>query len=230
MFLPLHDKNPLRIVAFQFVTVTLIASCVGIFLWQLSLNDAQLTRALYAWGMVPTVMLGDQILPGDIQQLPAQISLLSYQFLHSNWSHLLGNMLFLWVFGDNIEDAMGHLRFIVFYLACGIAAALAHAQFQAGSAVPLIGASGSIAGLLGAYLVLHPRVKILVLVLGRIPLRLPAYLLIIAWGLFQVYQASQADAGQVAWWAHIGGFVAGVLLVGPMRDKSVPLFDRGTRH
>jgi membrane associated rhomboid family serine protease len=230
MFLPLHDKNPLRIVAFQFVTVCLIAACVGVFFWQLGLDQNALATALYAWGMVPAAVLSDQLPATGIAAIPEPVTLLSYQFLHSNWSHLLGNMLFLWVFGDNIEDAMGHARFIVFYLACGVIAALTHSFMQSTSGIPLIGASGAIAGLLGAYLVLHPRVKVLVLVLGRIPLRLPAYLLIIGWGLFQVYQAYGTADSAVAWWAHIGGFVAGMLLIGPMRDKRVPLFDRGVRH
>lgn len=230
MFLPLHDKNPLRIVAFQFVTFSLMLSCVALFLWQSALSDAELTRAIYAWGMVPSVLLGDNLLPAGLQLMPEQFSLLSYAFLHANWSHLLGNMLFLWVFGDNVEDAMGHARFLLFYLLCAIAAGLTHAYMQFDSQIPLVGASGAIAGLLGAYLVLHPRVKILVLVLGRIPLRLPAYLLIIGWALFQLYQSTANDPGPVAWWAHIGGFVAGMLLIVPIRDKRVPLFDRGTEH
>lgn len=230
MFIPLHDRNPLRIVAFQFVTVLIILACTGLYLWQLYLADAQHAHITYGFGMIPSVLLGVHELPIEAQWVPQPLTLLSYMFLHGNWSHLLGNMLFLWVFGDNIEDAVGHLRFITFYLLCGVVAALIHLYMEPASNLPLIGASGAIAGLLGGYLVLHPRVKILVLVLNRLPLFLPAYLLITLWVSFQLYQAYSGAQLHIAWWAHIGGFVTGALLIVPLRDKSIPLFDRGIRH
>ena len=231
MLLPLHDANPLKIVVFQFVTVSFIGACVGIFVWQISLSGNEQVYASYAYGVVPSVLLQQQTLPPEVNALPALLTLISYMFLHGSWMHLLGNMLFLWVFGDNIEDSMGHLRFVVFYLLCGVAAAITHGVMQPGSEIPMIGASGAIAGLLGAYLVLHPRVKILVLLFGRLPLRLPAFLVLVAWLLFQFYSVSAAsgDAG-VAWWAHIGGFLAGMILIVPMRYRKVPLFDRGVEH
>lgn len=231
MFIPLHDKNPLKIVAFQLVTVSFILLCTGAFLWQLGLPQQAETHAVYAYGLVPSVLFDVNILPAEVNALPSELTLFSYMFLHGGWLHLLGNMLFLWVFGDNIEDSMGHLRFILFYLLCGLAAGLTHSLMQPGSQIPLIGASGAIAGLLGAYLMLHPRVKVLVLVFSRIPLRIPAYLLILAWILFQFFSVWNSGEGDnIAWWAHIGGFVAGMILIIPMRYKRVPLFDRGVSH
>ena len=231
MFLPIHDKNPLRIVAFQLVTISIMLLCIGAFLWQLGLPQQAETQAVYAYGLVPSVLFNVNLLPAELNALPSELTLFSYMFLHGGWMHLLGNMLFLWVFGDNIEDSMGHLRFVVFYLACGLAAGLTHALMDPGSQIPLIGASGAIAGLLGAYLVLHPRVKVLVLVFSRIPLHLPAYLLILAWILFQFFSVwNTSDGDNIAWWAHIGGFIAGMILIIPMRYKRVPLFDRGVSH
>jgi membrane associated rhomboid family serine protease len=226
MFLPLHDKNPLMIVAFQFVTFMTILLCVGVFLWQKSLYGEASAYFSYAYGLLPTVFLHQQSLPPEVHALPSQLTLISYMFLHGSWMHLLGNMLFLWVFGDNVEDSMGHFRFIIFYLLCGIVAGLTHTLLDPGSEIPMIGASGAVAGLLGAYLMLHPRVKVLVLLLGRIPVYLPAYLLLIAWFVFQFYSANATTEGNnVAWWAHIGGFIAGMVLIIPMKYRRVKLFD-----
>ncbi|MCB1805755.1 MAG: rhomboid family intramembrane serine protease, partial [Candidatus Competibacteraceae bacterium] len=165
----------------------------------------------------------------DIVRLPAEITLLTYMFLHTDIWHLLGNMLFLWVFADNIEDAMGHFRFALFYLLCGIAAGLCHGLFEADSIAPLIGASGAAAGVLGAYLLLHPKVKILVLLFGRLPLVLPAYVLIAGWVGLQLFALFYSDEN-ISWWAHIGGFLVGAALLPLLRDKSIPLLDRGTPH
>jgi len=231
MFIPIHDKNPLTIVAFQFVTIFFMLSCIVIFIWQLSLSEQAASYASFMFGMVPSVLLNLHSLPVEVDLLPSELTLLSYMFLHGSWLHLLGNMLFLWVFGDNIEDSMGHLHFIAFFLLCGIAGGLLHGVMQPYSDLPLIGASGAIAGLLGAYLMLHPRVKVLVLLFSRIPVRLPAYLLILMWVLLQGYSVLNAsDSDNTAWWAHIGGFIAGVLLIVPMKYNTVPLFDRGVEH
>jgi membrane associated rhomboid family serine protease len=226
MFLPLHDKNPLTIVAFQFVTLMTIVLSIGVFLWQKSLSGEAAVYASYAYGLLPSVFLHQQSLPPEVHALPTLLTLVSYMFLHGSWVHLLGNMLFLWVFGDNIEDAMGHFRFIIFYLICGMAAGLTHTLLEPASEMPMIGASGAIAGLLGAYLMLHPRVKVLVLLLGRIPVYLPAYLLLIAWIIFQFYSAtSLTEENTVAWWAHIGGFITGMVLIIPMKYRQVKLLD-----
>ncbi len=132
-------------------------------------------------------------------------------------------MLFLWVFGDNIEDAMGHRRFVGFFLAGGVVAGLTQALVEPGARVPIIGASGAIAAVLGAYLVLHPRAKILVPIL-IFPVYLPAVLPLLFWIAFQVFTAMNGGAGSVAWWAHVGGFVAGAIMIVPLRHNSVPLF------
>lgn len=226
MFLPLKDDNPLRVIPFQAVTVGLIGLCVMVFLWQVSLPEPAASNAFFSFGAVPAVIFDYRDLPAAVAVLPGELTLVTSMFLHAGWLHLGGNMLYLWVFGDNIEDAMGHFRFIAFYLACGIAGALAHSLSDPASVVPMVGASGAIAGVLGAYLVLYPRVRVLMLVLFGIPIRLPAYIVLGGWVLLQVFNAYSGDtaAGGTAWWAHIGGFVTGVLLIGPMRRKGVPLF------
>ncbi len=231
MFIPIHDRNPLTIIPWQIVTLALIAINVVVFLWQQGLAEQALAEASYAWGMVPSVLWQQALLPQDVAVIPEGMTLVSYAFLHGGWLHLIGNMLFLWVFGDNIEDSMGHARFLLFYLLCAVAAGALHALMEPGSQIPLIGASGAVAGVLGAYLVLHPRVKVLVLLFSRIPLRLPAWLLLSLWFVFQfVSLAIAGGEDSTAWWAHIGGFLTGMLLIVPMRDKRVPLFDRGTEH
>ncbi|MEZ5589483.1 MAG: rhomboid family intramembrane serine protease [Gammaproteobacteria bacterium] len=229
MFLPLHDQNPLKIVPFQFVTVTIILINVAVFAWQAFLPLGDENSFVLGYGMVPAVLFEHSLLPPDIVRLPAEITLLTYMFLHTDVWHLLGNMLFLWVFADNIEDAMGHLRFALFYLLCGIAAGLCHGLLEADSIAPLIGASGAAAGVLGAYLLLHPKVKILVLLFGRLPLVLPAYVLIAGWVGLQFFALFYSDEN-ISWWAHIGGFLVGAALLPLLRDKSIPLLDRGTPH
>lgn len=231
MFLPLHDKNPLRIVAFQLVTVVFIITSIAVFVLQLNYRDDPSIHVSYAFGLVPSVLFDTKMLPVGIFALESELTLVSYMFLHGDWWHLLGNMLFLWVFGDNVEDSMGHFRFIVFYLWCGAVAGISHALMMPGSEMPLVGASGAISGILGGYLMLHPRVKVLVLLFSRIPVRLPAYVLLLLWLGFQLFNVMFSDADSpVAWWAHIGGFVAGMVLIIPFRHKQVPLFDKGTVH
>jgi membrane associated rhomboid family serine protease len=150
-------------------------------------------------------------------------------FFHLDVFHLVGNMLFLWVFGDNVEDAMGHVRFLFFYLACGIFAGVFHAWMVPDSDLPLIGASGAVAGVIAAYLMLHPRVGVWVLAFKIIPLRISAGLVLGLWIAMQVVMIALADAGPVAWWAHIGGLIAGAVLIVFLRRPGVPLFDRNMR-
>ncbi len=230
MFIPLHDKNPLTIIAFQVVTVTLILSCVLVFLYQQLVPGEQGQALVLSYGMLPAVLFDQRQLAPELIVLPAELTLLSSMFLHSGWMHLLGNMAFLWVFGDNVEDSMGHWRFLLFYCICGMFASLSHALAQSDSISPLIGASGGVAGVLGAYLVLHPRVKVLVFVLLRVPLRLPAYWVLGFWAGLQVFYVVTGSGGNTAWWAHIGGFAMGAILIPFFKRESVPLFDRGTEH
>ncbi len=225
--MPLKDQNPLKSIQFQYVTVGFIAACVLAFLWQLSLGDAQ-GRMLYGLGAIPAVVTGARELAPELIIVPAPVTLVTSMFLHGGWMHIIGNMLYLWVFGDNVEDAMGHVRFVIFYLVCGVVAALAHVAADMDSAIPTIGASGAVSGVLGAYLVLHPRAQVLVFVF-RFLIHLPAFVVLGIWigmQFLNVYlEQGGGEGGGVAWWAHIGGFIAGALLVIPMRRKGVPLLD-----
>ncbi|MBA5778941.1 rhomboid family intramembrane serine protease [Stappia sp. F7233] len=229
MFIPLHDHNPLVHVRRQYVTWGIIALNVAVFLLVEGggLSSALLATSALSYGLVPAVFFDLRELTPELAVIPESLSIVSYAFLHGSWLHLGGNMIFLWVFGDNVEDAMGHGRFAVFYLLCAAASGFVQAAIDPGSTVPIVGASGAVAGIIGAYLVLHPRVRVWVLALGRIPLRVPASWALVAWFGFQVAKALGDVGGGVAWWAHIGGFLAGALLIVPMRRRGVPLFDRG---
>ncbi len=229
--IPLHDDNPT--VLTPFITVSLIAACALIFLWQVSLPPGAGERAVYAFGMIPAVLFGERALPPELATIPSELSVITSMFLHGGWMHLIGNMLYLWIFGNNVEDAMGHVRFIVFYLLCGTAAALAQAVQDPASTVPMIGASGAIGGVLGAYLLLYPRARVLVLIpLGFFmhTLRLPAVAVLGFWFVLQFLQSAMTagQVGGVAYWAHIGGFIAGMVLIVPFRSKGILLF-RGRR-
>ena len=230
VFTPLHDRNPLRIIPFQRVTLSIIAICCAVFLAQHLLPSAEAGSLIHGLGLVPATLLGGTPVHPGGPLVPAELTVLTAAFVHGGWLHLIGNMLFLWVFGDNVEDSMGHVRFAAFYLLCAAAAGLAHVLSTPDSTDTLVGASGAIAGVLGAYLVLHPRVKVLVLLFRRVPVLLPAYLLIGGWLLVQLFSVFSSNDQPVAWWAHIGGFVAGAFLVVPFRYKRIPLFDGGWRR
>jgi membrane associated rhomboid family serine protease len=159
------------------------------------------------------------------QTLPWALTLVTYMFLHANWVHLVGNMLFLWVFGDDIEVALGHLRFLGFYLLCGIAGGLGHYVAGPASHVPLIGASGAVAGIIAAYLMLRPCQKIWVLLFARLPVKISAYWALGFWVVMQVINFVVDPQGDISWSAHIGGVLAGPLLVVVLRQPGVKLFD-----
>ena len=159
--------------------------------------------------------------------MPEGYTLLTYMFLHGDILHLLSNMLFLWVFGDNVEDAMGHIKFLVFYLAVRRRRRACARLVLPTSKLPLIGASGAVAGVIAAYLILHPRVMVWVLAFRFIPLRISAAWVLGVWVATQLVMVLLNQADQVAWWAHIGGMVAGAILILFMRRPGVPLFDRG---
>ncbi len=224
--IPLHDDNPTEIT--PIVTVGLIAACVAAFLWQLSAGEAQ-QRIVYAFGTIPAVLFNLRELPPEVAVLPAELTVFTSMFLHGGWGHLLGNMLYLWIFGNNVEDAMGHARFIVFYLICGVAAVFAQALPNPDSTVPMIGASGAISGALGAYLLLYPHARVLVAIpLGFIvhTLRLRAGWVLGFWFVFQIINSLLAgDGAGVAWYAHAGGFVAGMALVPLFKRRRVRLFN-----
>lgn len=221
---PLSDDTPLKNVSFQYITVMLIALNLALFLWELT-QGSKIDSLIYSLGAIPAVIFGNAELPPRLDLIPGWATLFTSLFLHGGWMHLLGNMLFLWIFGDNVEDSMGHFRYLAFYLLCGVLATLMHGAVQPGSEAPLIGASGAISGVLGAYLILHPRARLLVLLLSVIPLRLPAYVVLGSWIILQVLNLSGSAGSDIAWWAHIGGFAAGAMLIVPFRRRGVPLFD-----
>ncbi len=225
--IPLHDDNPTS--RFPFVTIGLIAASTLVFLWQLSLPPAAAEQAVYSYGVIPAVLFGEARLSADLAAVPPMLSVLTSMFMHGGWMHLIGNMLYLWIFGNNIEDATGHGRFIVFYLLSGVAAAMSQALVDPASTVPMIGASGAIAGVLGAYALLFPRAHVLVLVpLGFFitTIRVPAMLVLGFWFVLQFVQSAMAPTGGggVAYWAHIGGFLAGLALIVPLKGKGFPIF------
>jgi membrane associated rhomboid family serine protease len=226
MFLPLHDQNPIRHVKFPYVTYALIAINVVVFIIQLAHQpESAFNEFAITFAAIPaSSWVGTPIdrFPG----LPDELSLITYAFFHADWLHLLGNMLFLWVFGDNIEDAMGHVRFLAFYLICAVLAALTYMLFAGSGGGWLIGASGAVAGVMGAYIVLYPHAKVYVLfrIVIPIPLPIPALWMLGVWVATQVFYLVVGDTSPVAWWAHLGGVVAGAVLCIPLRRKEVALF------
>ena len=224
--IPLRDDVPTQTT--PVVTVTLIVACVLMYFWQISLGERGFQAVVLSLGVTPATLFGEARLPPEFYMVPPVATVFTSMFLHGSFMHLLGNMLYLWIFGNNIEDAMGHVRFILFYVVTGAAAALAQALPNVESVIPMIGASGAISGVLGAYLLLHPRAHVLVFIpLGFFSqmVHLPAMFVLGLWFVLQLVSSAFADptAGGVAFGAHIGGFVAGMILL--------PLFKRrGVRY
>lgn len=228
MFVPLHDENPLKSIRFQWVTIGIIIANIIVYFFETARLDEV---AIAGFAIVPKELFDTSLLPIPTEAVgpavPERLTLLTYMFFHGDILHLAGNMLFLWVFGDNVEDAMGHIKYLFFYLACGVLGGLLHAWIDPASEIPLIGASGAVAGVIAAYLVLHPRVRVWVLALKAIPLRISAAFALGLWILMQVVMVLIPQVGPVAWWAHIGGLIAGAVLVVFLRRPGVPLFDKG---
>ena len=207
-----HQGGPAPLVTIGLVVLNVLA-----FLLELSQpSQGALQAFIQAWGVVPREYAAATDLAPTIP-LPYWTTLLTSMFLHGGWMHLGGNMLYLWIFGDNIEKRVGHLRFLTFYLVCGLAAGLAHIVFSLNSAVPTVGASGAISGVLGGYLVLFPKNRVRVLMRGGVA-AVPAIVVLGFWIFIQLINgmgsiANTSDTGGVAYLAHIGGFVAGLLLV-----------------
>jgi membrane associated rhomboid family serine protease len=224
--IPLRDDNP----SFrpQIMTVSFIVVCVLVWLWQLSFGAQGGQRIVYALGVVPASLLGQQQLPPELSLVAPWMTMFTSMFMHGGWMHLIGNMLYLWVFGDNVEDAMGHGRFVAFYLLCGVAAVLAQALPDPSSTIPIVGASGAISGVLGAYLLLYPHARVLVAIpLGFLlhTMRIPAGLVLVLWFGLQLFSSAMAQPGQggVAFRAHIGGFIAGMILIAIFKQRRVRL-------
>ncbi len=223
-FFPLRDDNPTA--TKPYLVWALIALCGVVFLWQLGLAEDG-RRAILAYGVTPATLIGGAQLPAEINQIPPIMTVFTSMFMHGGVMHFAGNMLYLWIFGDNIEEAVGSkFRFICFYLICGMAAAFAQALVDPQSEIPMIGASGAIAGMLGAYLVLFPRANVHCLVGFFIFFRMmavPAFLVLLGWIGLQFLNLGQTGSG-VAYVAHIGGFVAGVVLIPFFKKRQMRLF------
>jgi membrane associated rhomboid family serine protease len=227
MFVPLKDDNPLRLIRLHYVTLTLIALNVVLFLITGPLaGDLALMTIITGFGVVPTELLDAARVPApDLNPVAEPLTLVTYMFLHAGWIHLASNMAFLWVFADNVEDAFGHFGFALFYILCGVAAAMAHVFMQQDSHAPLVGASGAVSGVLAAYLLLYPKARVWILLLMRIPLKIPAWAVLGGWIVLQFVMLAMEpqDAQEVAWWAHIGGFAMGLVFTLLLRS---PLFVR----
>ena len=212
MFIPLRDDNPTRRI--PYVTVLLLALNILVFFFQV-LSPSGLEYYVLRMGAIPyEITHFTSLTIPNIPRLPPPLTLLTAMFLHGGLFHLLGNMLYLWIFGNNIEDYLGSFRFVLFYLLSGLGASLTHIIFNPNSQVPMIGASGAIAGVLGAYLILYPRANVMTLVFLFFFIRIvpiPAAIVLGFWFLLQVMNVGMG--GGVAWWAHIGGFLVGVLLI-----------------
>jgi membrane associated rhomboid family serine protease len=211
--IPYKDDNPTRI--FTFVTIGIIVLNIFVFLWQV-ISPSGMERVAYSYGAIPHYILSFE----KVQPIHPALTIFSAMFMHGGLFHLGGNMLYLWIFGNNIEDRLGHLRFIVFYIFCGIISAYTHAITDPDSLVPMIGASGAISGILGAYLLLFPRTSVYTLVfLGFFvtTVRIPAFIVIGFWAIVQfingLISTGIARGGGVAWFAHIGGFLIGLLTI-----------------
>ena len=221
LILPLDDQNPRIRLPHPWVNWTIIGFCIAIFAIQY-IGTPTLTYILITtFGVTPNWLVNAPFDSLNGSGVPTILSMITYTLLHGGFMHLFANMLVLWVYGDNVEDAMGHTRYLLFYIVCGVLAALSQVVIDPSSNSPIIGASGAIAGVMGAYFVLYPRARLLVPII-IFPVYLPAYLVLSLWMLFQIIAAFHSDSAVagVAWWAHIGGFVAGALLVKSFRHKS----------
>ena len=211
--IPIGDENPSRII--PFINWGLIIACVAAFIWQTSSGVSFFESTLFEFGIVPHKNLSGE----------ARYSIVTNIFLHGGWSHLLGNMLFLFIFGDNIEDRLGHIRYIIFYLVCGVTASIIWMATALNSPYPAVGASGAISGVLGAYFVLYPRARIKTLMsfgyFIRVT-RVPAWVMIGMWFVYQLLLAFIPLNTGVAYWAHVGGFVVGWIIARLFKPREIP--------
>ncbi|MFH1861299.1 MAG: rhomboid family intramembrane serine protease [bacterium] len=213
--IPLKDENPSR--SFPLITLGLILVNIGVYIYQLLQPEILLSQFIQTFGMTPAALLLQ--MPEQPSSFPRVLTLVTSQFLHGGMLHLAGNMLYLWIFGNNIEDVLGKMRFLLFYLFCGALAALAHLVLHPFSEIPMIGASGAIAGVLGAYLITFPGARVLMLVFFLV-VRIRAFWVLGFWFLMQLFYAGSVE-GQggtnVAYIAHVGGFIAGIWLIKKLR-------------
>ena len=225
--IPIKDINPTE--RFAIVTLLIIALNIAVFLYELVLGPQAGEMFVNSFALVPKRLFSR--VPETSHAVPAGAALFTSMFLHGGFLHIAGNMLYLWIFGNNVEDSMGRIRFIIFYFLCGIIAAYTHALANAASTVPMIGASGAISGVLGAYLILYPRARVLTLIAFGLYIRtieVPAMFVLGFWFVLQFLSAfiAAGTGGGIAWYAHIGGFVAGILLIGIFKRRDVAWWGR----
>lgn len=235
MFIPIGDDIERVAAPFQFLTIIILFACFGAFAWEISKPPDEAWDMLIPFTLIPAMLMGYQQMPLDMMVMPVEFTLVSSIFLHAGWEHLLGNMLFLWVFGSSIEEATGHFRFILLYLLCGLAASMGHVMVDPASPIPTLGASGAISGLMGAYLLVYPfnKIKVLMFLPSVTVIRVPALLAVGGWIVLQCVEmwmaaaaGPQDDGGGVAWTAHIAGFVAGMFLITVLRRPGVKLMNQ----
>ena len=220
--IPLRDINPTA--RFAIVTLLLIIANAAVFLYELTLGRIGGALFVSSYSLIPARLFSPAVLNDGT--LPVAATVLTSMFLHGGIPHIAGNMLYLWIFGNNVEDDTGRLRFILFYLLCGTAAAMTHALFNRSSIIPMIGASGAVSGVLGAYLLLYPRARVVTLVFFGFFIRtieVPALIVLGSWFAVQFLSALYASSsgGGIAWYAHVGGFVAGMILIGLFKRSDV---------
>ena len=208
--IPLKDDNPIS--GKPVVTYFIISLCVLVFLVQLGSQSYKTGQLFYSYGLIPSVLMGNNQLPIDLYAVPAFVTIFSSMFMHGGFMHIIGNMLYMWIFADNIEDDLGPSKFIIFYLLSGVGAAMTQVLIDTHSQVPMVGASGAIGGVLGAYLINHPKAKVLVLIpFGFFSqlIKIKALYVLGFWFILQFI----SSGGGVAYAAHIGGFVTGMILI-----------------
>jgi membrane associated rhomboid family serine protease len=208
--IPLKDDNPISVK--PIITYILIGLCVVVFLIQLGSQSYKSGELFYSYGLIPSVLMGHIQLPVDLYAVPSYVTIFTSMFMHGGFMHLIGNMLYMWIFADNIEDNLGPKKFIIFYLLCGVGAAMTQVLADVNSEVPMVGASGAIGGVLGAYLINHPNAKVLVLIPFGFFSQLIKIRALYVLGFWFILQFISSGGG-VAYAAHIGGFVSGMILI-----------------
>ena len=224
--IPLKDDNPTY--SKPVITYAILGICVLVFILQISSASYQSGKLFYSYGLIPAVLTGHKQLPAEIAMIAPELTLITSMFMHGGFMHLIGNMLYLWIFADNIEDELGPVKFVCFYLLSGVAAALTQVFLNTESTIPMIGASGAIGGVLGAYIVNHPKAKVIVLIpLGFFSqiVKIPALYVLGFWFILQFINSSlsSSEGGGVAYGAHIGGFIFGVVAILFFNKKNKPL-------
>ena len=213
-FFPISDINTTK--NKPIISWIILTCCILIFIYQKNLGYHFEQKTILSFGVIPSILFNIKQLPNDLAIIPSSMTLISSMFLHGGWMHLIGNMTYLYIFGDNIEDELGKFKFIIFYISCGIFAALCQALIDINSEIPMIGASGAISGILGAYLILFPKKDIKVFFWFFIFIkifRIPAMYVIGCWIFIQFFSLNSSEESNIAYLAHIGGFIAGIILI-----------------